>query len=41
MALTPEVGHLRSMLGGFLLQFDNRPDTAAIGPAPLPEKTEP
>jgi arylsulfatase A-like enzyme len=43
MALTPEVGHLRSMLGGFLLQFDNRPDTAAIGPAvPAPgEKTEP
>jgi arylsulfatase A-like enzyme len=43
MALTPEVGHLRSMLGGFLLQFDNRPDTAAIGPAVPPpgEKTEP
>jgi arylsulfatase A-like enzyme len=44
MALTPEVGHLRSMLGGFLLQFDSRPDTAAIGPAVAPapaEKTEP
>jgi arylsulfatase A-like enzyme len=43
MALTPEVGHLRSMLGSFLLQFDNRPDLAALGP-PVPppgEKTEP
>jgi choline-sulfatase len=33
MALTPEVGHLRSMLGGFLVQFDNRPDVAALTPA--------
>jgi arylsulfatase A-like enzyme len=33
MALTPEVGHLRSMLGGFLAQFDNRPDAAALTPA--------
>jgi arylsulfatase A-like enzyme len=43
MALTPEVGHLRSMLGSFLLQFDNRPDLAALGP-PVPppgEKMEP
>jgi arylsulfatase A-like enzyme len=43
MALTPEVGHLRSMLGAFLLQFDNRPDLAALGP-PVPppgEKMEP
>jgi arylsulfatase A-like enzyme len=43
MALTQEVGHLRSMLGAFLLQFDNRPDLAALGP-PVPppgEKMEP
>jgi arylsulfatase A-like enzyme len=43
MALTQEVGHLRSMLGSFLLQFDNRPDLAALGP-PVPppgEKMEP
>jgi arylsulfatase A-like enzyme len=32
MWLTPEVGHLRSMIGGFLMQFDNRPDTAALAP---------
>ena len=43
MARTPEVGHLRSMLGAFLLQFDNRPDLAALGPSVPPpgEKTEP
>jgi arylsulfatase A-like enzyme len=43
MASTPEVGHLRSMLGGFLLQFDNRPDLAALGPPapPAGEKSEP
>jgi choline-sulfatase len=40
MALTPEVGHLRSMLGGFLVQFDNRPDVAALAPPPG-EKAEP
>jgi choline-sulfatase len=40
MAQTPEVGHLRSMLGGFLVQFDNRPDVAALAPPPG-EKAEP
>ena len=40
MARTPEVGHLRSMLGGFLVQFDNRPDVAALAPPPG-EKMEP
>jgi arylsulfatase A-like enzyme len=39
MALTPEAEHLRSMLGGFLVQFDNRPDTAALSPAG--EKSDP
>jgi arylsulfatase A-like enzyme len=40
MARTAEVGHLRSMLGGFLVQFDNRPDIAALAPPPG-ERAEP
>jgi arylsulfatase A-like enzyme len=41
MAFSQEAGHLRSMLGGFLLQFDNRPDAAALGPPAPPGEKEP
>jgi arylsulfatase A-like enzyme len=41
MARSPEAARLRSLLGAFVGQFDNRPDSAVIVPAEkTPEKTE-